>query len=827
MNNNYDNTASQETVTNIRDGVTYLDDRLTPITYDTELVETFLDTVFHAGVDTEEHICCYYDAKSQGYPIEEQAFFTKLDRTHKPAKLYFGCGTVSKDPERGIILNRNARFVSYRVLVLDDIGSKVSLAKIPEDFKPTYIIESSPNNFQYGYVLEEPLTDLDQARALVELVYGGGFSDSGGKLVMKKVRLPEGINGKLDKEYGEFRVKLHHMDGPRWTPEAILKTLGVGTDWAHVVEDAMESRRRNTAVTGTSLWSPLHAHNASLDGIIDPVMEWLVDNNTVVNFDHDWAEIVCPWAIEHTDGKTSAYYSPVGFGEGDHASMRTFNCFHSHGDTTKTNDFLSYVAENGGPECAQYDPAAALVASHVYDATNNTVWGIKGLFPRAYKGLDAFKNTHNSSVRKPTLTPKNKIEFKNVPLSTLFMHSPARVVVDGTTFDPRTPARIVKQDDHLKLNTFSPPAWGDGRYDADIVQVFKDYLEYLIPDETERGMFTEWIAAKVQNMGFRGWGMMMVAKDHGTGRGTLAMMLSRLFDPRNCADKSFSELLNPQDGFNEWQSKLLVISNEASDTSNSKGFYNQCTQLRELIDTTPKLVEVNNKYGAKETRLLCTSHLIFTNYENGSALDDDDRRMYVMSNADHPASGDYFTKINEWADKIDKEGRYVFVNEVARWLKTVPVDLTKMNGRAPTTRSKTDMIEASKSAIDIFVRAFIEALPTPYSTVQMMHELSLKFFSRIDEPSVKLVRILYSSMTDSMHDKTVFKRDSKTVRVRITHKHSFEGYVDTANKLKREQIKADSPANKRIRRSVIDALHFTDLTKVAQHIEQKLDEAGY
>ena len=74
-------------VTNIRQGVTYLDDKLTPIEYDTQVIEDFLDVVFHTELVDGEHICCYFDPKNQGFPIEEEAFFSKLERTKQPAKL--------------------------------------------------------------------------------------------------------------------------------------------------------------------------------------------------------------------------------------------------------------------------------------------------------------------------------------------------------------------------------------------------------------------------------------------------------------------------------------------------------------------------------------------------------------------------------------------------------------------------------------------------------------------------------------------------------------------------------------------------------------------
>ena len=66
------------------------------------------------------------------------------------------------------------------MVVLADIGTKIPLAKIPKGFRPTYILDTSAANFQYGYVLEEPVRDLPAAAMLVQLMYESGLSDEGG-----------------------------------------------------------------------------------------------------------------------------------------------------------------------------------------------------------------------------------------------------------------------------------------------------------------------------------------------------------------------------------------------------------------------------------------------------------------------------------------------------------------------------------------------------------------------------------------------------------------------------------------------------------------------
>ena len=83
-------------------------------------------------------------------------------------------------------------------LVFDDVGVKVTdmdrLAGVP----PSYVIETSPGNFQYGYILAEQIKDQGIANALIQAAIDAGLSDPGAKGINRLARLPNGVNGKYD-----------------------------------------------------------------------------------------------------------------------------------------------------------------------------------------------------------------------------------------------------------------------------------------------------------------------------------------------------------------------------------------------------------------------------------------------------------------------------------------------------------------------------------------------------------------------------------------------------------------------------------------------------
>lgn len=136
--------------------------------------------------------------------------------------LFFGTSTMRADTD-GAVRNRQSLFHDLRLIVLDDIGTKIPLDTLPAAMRDTasYIIESSPGNFQYGYVFDTPVTDLAAAKVLVQSVYRSGFTDSGGGLVNKAVRLPYGVNGKAG-DGQDFQVKLHRCGDSNGRPRRCL-----------------------------------------------------------------------------------------------------------------------------------------------------------------------------------------------------------------------------------------------------------------------------------------------------------------------------------------------------------------------------------------------------------------------------------------------------------------------------------------------------------------------------------------------------------------------------------------------------------------------------
>lgn len=673
-----------------------------PIQYDIQGLNDFIHFVFHSDFGEDEFALGWSSkTNTPSFPKDLDKLPTKLANTRNPKACYYATSTVTPHQDDNKLYNRKSQFKRLHVIVLDDIGTKVKQDDLPEDLVPNYIIESSEGNYQYGFVLETPIDNYELAEALVHLVYTSGYSDEGGKLVSKVVRLPCGINGKKG-DKGDFNVRLvGELNRQYWTPEELLDVLDVGVTWADVTKDINSAKAGNSSrFAGTSLWSPIKPTAASLNGVIDPVLEYLYEQNRVVNDNGEWVTIECPWHEEHTTGDSFAGYSPIGRGSEGMSNRRGFHCFHGHCAERTTNDFLQQIAIESGIYAPVIDHVADLVADYAFVAGENSAYRLRGVNKPIGLKMEAFKNAYPKKVRVFDHDGKQKM----IAESALWLTSPSRLTLQGLMSDPSSAERVIEHDNLKYLNTYAHPQWGTGAFKQADVDYFKDFLDYLIPDDTERDYFTQWLAAKVQDPTFKGAAVLMVAPTQGTGRTTLSQMMDLLFTQNNTSKVTFSQLCDGTraGAFNEFLESILVMCDEVMTDPQIK--YTQYESLKDLFDPKAKRVEINRKYGGKAAVMNYSSYLLFTNHEEAIGALGDDRRVYVISNTMTPNTPRYFTELNEWINKGE------WMQNVWRWLMTLTPDLEMLNAPAPLTKAKSNMITQTKGVADIIAETVLERL---------------------------------------------------------------------------------------------------------------------
>ncbi len=107
---------------------------------------------------------------------------------------YFALSTYYPN-DKGEYRRKKDQFYACHAFMLDDIGTKIPMERLT--LPPSWLIETSKDNHQAGYILETPLTDPKLAERILKAIIGADLCDAGSDgATARMARLPFGINGK-------------------------------------------------------------------------------------------------------------------------------------------------------------------------------------------------------------------------------------------------------------------------------------------------------------------------------------------------------------------------------------------------------------------------------------------------------------------------------------------------------------------------------------------------------------------------------------------------------------------------------------------------------
>ena len=214
--------------------------------------------------------------------------------------------------------------VSAWVVPCDDVGTKAKKPPVP----PSYIVETSPENFQYGYIIQP--FDVSSGSGGFEYYDGvllgliaAGYNDKGCRSATRVIKLP----GAIHKSGFVTRLVEWHPERV-WDIEDLVSDMGI---------EVAEVPERNARELGST----------DVEDIDDPIYEWLHGRGlTFGSGGSGFINVKCPWHYRHSDPKESlAGYSPKGYG----MAGRSFHCFHGHCQGRNVADLISWVSAEGGP----------------------------------------------------------------------------------------------------------------------------------------------------------------------------------------------------------------------------------------------------------------------------------------------------------------------------------------------------------------------------------------------------------------------------------------------------------------------------------------------
>lgn len=715
--------------------------------HDTSIgVHEFIDEIF--GQPEGEVVCVGKLGAGGGFRQmrpDEHAFQMWARRSRKGA-WYFCCSTVSGDrmawdkkssgpdlaDDDSYLMRRKELAKAAYCVVLDDIGTKISAeeADLPE---PSWKLETSPGNFQWGYILDPASEDWDLFDGFMAMAVEEGCTDKGSIDRVHMFRLPGSEN--LKAQHDGWRARLTHWaPGVRWSLEALVALFSFTEEECRTAGRAAARGSRKPGLGGIAL--PEGAE------VTDEVLTWLHEAGHVV---HDpggdeFVQIVCPWWEEHSDpAANTAGYSPLGRGGDKHAAFRGFKCLHEHCSARRGKDFLEWVEEEGGPWAAVHDPLPWLQQRYVFIEQGRRVadlerhaTGARGWLMR----LEEFSGLHAGKMRALG-------HDRPIQISTAFLESRLTRKVVDVLYRPGAPLMLEDRG-----------AWFVNAYRAPVhpatstpPAAFLQHMDYLLPDDAERTLFLDWLAFKAQNPGRRSFGIVMIAPGYGTGRSWVADLLGRTFT--GVVTISLSQLTGTAKNaqYNTWaKHSQLVVAEEARDAETTvKDYYHSYETLKTVVDVRVTEREVNDKYGAQTVEPQFYNVLIFSNHKDALAIPTDDRRLAVLSNPMLRQDRDYYEAI--WRALDDGEPARLW-----HWLQAR--DLSAFNPvYPPMTAAKAHMSELSAPSWDRLALNVLIEMPGELTTWRqfkhIVHRRAQEEDVDIPESAQGMLRRLYERETSA------------------------------------------------------------------------------
>ena len=645
--------------------------------------------------------------KGQTYNNGDQKFVWPASiATTRPRKgaWYGNTAIFVKDrfKDRPSATGANADYVG--VMVLDDIGTKSLIPPLP----PTWIMETSPENYQWGYGFSEQPTVANFEAAIIAIAEAG-YTDKGAINAVRNFRLPDSINLKLGRNSFASRLVEFHPDR-EYTLDEICTAF---------------------AVTPAEANTARHISLGLDDDGADDIAAWLSGKSLVLEKANSsgWMGVVCPNAAEHTDGNPMGRYHP---------SHRSYCCLHAHCGDWDSNRFLTWVEEEGGPQ-HQTGLRAELLATIMAPA-------LEKLAPQRVNSQ--FEDSDEKVIEEVTRKEMGRLEktqlhgrFAYVETDDSYFDMITRRELSRGAFNAiyrhldckRGKTRIeasVWFDQHrqavggkilagiayasgeselvIKDGLVYGNKWIDARppVKAGDITPWMAHCRHLIPDEKELNHLLDMFVFKLQFPTAKINHAALVAGRVGVGKDTMMAPLLRAI----CGPHSFNYGLIDLRKF-EWQwgyayeSEVVVINELRPDQYKDQRAIENT--LKPIIAAPPDTITINRKglhpYQANNKLLV----LAYSNFRDAIALPSEDRRWFCVWCEGGPMKG--AAELWKWYEAGGFEA-------VAAWLMARDVSKFNPGARPPLTEAKAVMIESSRSGGEEYLIELMNARLSEFAT---------------------------------------------------------------------------------------------------------------
>lgn len=276
--------------------------------------------------------------------------------------------------------------------------------------------------------------------------------------------------------------------------------------------------------------------------------------------------------------------------------------------------------------------------------------------------------------------------------------------VDHVRFLPQHPPMAIIQDRMGRdgVNTYIPPIIDMREGD---VTPFLDHMTRILPDESDRRMYFDYMAHAVKYPGVKIQYAPLLQSAEGIGKSAFLEIMSHALGDMYVYCPNAQELVSSGSKFNAWmRGKLAIMVNEI-----------KVDERRELIEVlkpmiTDARIEVQAKGVDQDMEDNMANWFFYSNFKDAIPINKNGRRYAVFYSAlqyesDILAAGmdaGYFKRFWHW---LRHEGGLQYITY---WLKNYPIEEGSLPVRAPRTSSYAEALTLSRSPLEVIIQEGIE-----------------------------------------------------------------------------------------------------------------------
>jgi hypothetical protein len=319
----------------------------------------------------------------------------------------------------------------------------------------------------------------------------------------------------------------------------------------------------------------------------------------------------------------------------------------------------------------------------------------------------------------PTVGERGALSFINP--ATEWRNNPRRGTVDEVVCRSDKERPLYCDGNKVIYNSYRPPVHPTEGGD---IAAFEAFLTRLVPAARERAWFWNYLSYKARHPWVPMIGVIMVAEEYGSGRGTLFEILSLVFGQDYVVPVSYDELTKTSGGaarFNSWRADALfnVVHEAVSEDGvqqNQKRL--QYEQLKLAMDPAAQARKVEAKGEHADVQVSASSVIIGTNHRDITKLPRDDRRICVLL-CGHRMTLQHRKDIRDWMAKPENIGALyrALLNRPA-----VSESVFDPYGEPPAFAGRLEMIGVSETRLEDAYSTALAALQgcTLFTLTQML-----------------------------------------------------------------------------------------------------------